>query len=177
MNYAQLRTMDISDGEGIRVSLYVSGCNFHCHNCYNKKQQSFTYGKPYTQETEQQILSYLSKPYIAGLSLLGGDPLWQDYEGLHQLQQLCKKAHKMNKDVWIWSGFTWEEIFQKVATDDLNGYKIMQQMLIEECDIWVDGLYVDNLRDLSLKWRGSSNQRIIDIKQSLEQGKVVLYNC
>lgn len=177
MNYAQLRTMDISDGEGIRVSLYVSGCNFHCHNCYNKKQQSFTYGKPYTQETEQQILSYLSKPYIAGLSLLGGDPLWQDCEGLHQLQQLCKKAHKMNKDVWIWSGFTWEEIFQKVATDDLNGYKIMQQMLIEECDIWVDGLYVDNLRDLSLKWRGSSNQRIIDIKQSLEQGKVVLYNC
>lgn len=173
MNYAQLRTMDISDGEGIRVALYISGCNFHCHNCYNKEAQSFTYGHPYAKETEQQILSYLSKPYIAGLSLLGGDPLWQDYEGLHQLQQLCKKVHKMNKTVWIWSGFTWEEIFSKVYTDDLNGHRIMQQILVEECDVWIDGRYVDSSRDLSLKWRGSSNQRIIDIQQSLKQGKVI----
>lgn len=173
MNYVQLRTMDISDGEGIRVALYVSGCSFHCVNCFNKEAQSFTYGKPYTQETEQQILSYLSKPYIAGLSLLGGDPLWQDYEGLYQLQQLCKKVHKMNKTVWIWSGFTWEEIFSKVSTDDLNGYRIMQQILVEECDVWIDGRYVDSSRDLTLKWRGSSNQRIIDIQQSLKQGKVI----
>lgn len=173
MNYAQLRTMDISDGDGIRVALYVSGCNFHCLNCYNKQEQNFAYGKPYTQKTEKQILSYLSKPYIAGLSLLGGDPLWQDYEGLHQLQQLCKKVHKLGKNIWIWSGFTWEEIFPEIVTNDLNRHKIMQQILIEECDIWVDGRYIDSLKDLTLKWRGSSNQRVIDIKQSITTNSIV----
>lgn len=176
MNYSNIIETDIANGKGVRVSLFVSGCNFHCVNCFNKEAQDFNYGKPYTQETEEQILSYLSKPYIAGLSLLGGDPLWQDYEGLYQLKQLCKKVHKMNKSIWIWSGFTWEEIFPKVSIDNLNGHRIMQQMLIEECDVWVDGKYVDSLKDLTLKWRGSSNQRIIDVKQSLKLNKVAPYN-
>ena len=173
MNYSNIIETDIANGQGVRVSLFASGCNFHCVNCFNKEAQSFTYGHPYAKETEQQILSYLSKPYIAGLSLLGGDPLWQDYEGLHQLQQLCKKVHNLDKNIWIWSGFTWEEVFPKIVTDNLNEHRIMQQMLIEECDIWIDGPYVDSLRDLTLKWRGSSNQRIIDIQQSLKQGKVI----
>lgn len=173
MNYAQLRTMDISDGEGIRVALYVSGCKFHCLNCYNKDQQDFTYGHPYTQKTEEQILSYLSKPYIAGLSLLGGDPLWQNEDGLASLAGLVKKAKSMGKTVWLWSGFTWEQVFPNIVTDEFNTHRVMQQALIQLCDVWVDGPYIDDLRDLRLKWRGSSNQRVIDVQQSLNQGRVI----
>lgn len=173
MNYSNIIETDIANGQGVRASLFVSGCNFHCINCFNKEAQSFTYGKPYTQETEQQILSHLSKPYIAGLSLLGGDPLWQDNCGLVSLIRLADETKKMGKTVWIWSGFTWEEIFPSISLDELNAHKIYQQNLISRCDVWIDGPYIDSLKDLSLKWRGSSNQRIIDIQQSLKQGEVI----
>lgn len=173
MNYSNIIETDIANGQGVRVSLFVSGCNFRCINCFNKEAQSFSYGKPYTQETERQILSYLSKPYIAGLSLLGGDPLWQDNCGLVSLIHLVDETKKMGKTIWIWSGFTWEEIFSNISLDELNAHKIYQQNLISRCDVWVDGPYIDNLRDLSLKWRGSSNQRIINIQQSLKQGEVI----
>ena len=173
MNYSNIIETDIANGQGVRVSLFVSGCNFHCDNCFNTKAWDFTYGHPYTQETEEQILSYLSKPYIAGLSLLGGDSLWQNEDGLASLAGLVKKAKGMDKTVWLWSGFTWEQVFPNIVTDEFNTHRAMQQALIQLCDVWIDGPYIDNLRDLRLKWRGSSNQRVIDVQQSLNQGKVI----
>lgn len=158
--------MDISNGPGIRVSLFVSGCQFHCYNCFNKEAQDYNYGKPYTEETEYQIIKLVSKPHIAGLSILGGDPLWQNEKDIFDLARLAIKIREeLNKNIWIWSGFTWEQIFNDPNIPD-EDVKIMnaRRHLINNCDVFVDGPYKDNLRDLRLKWRGSSNQRIIDIQ-------------
>lgn len=173
MNYASIRKMDIANGEGVRVSLFVSGCNFHCKNCFNKEAQNFEHGHEYTQDTEDKILSLVSKPYIAGLSILGGDPLWQSEEDIKSyLIPLVEKIKFLNKTVWLWSGFTWEEINYNPISSSLIDQR---KHLIDKCDVFVDGRYKDDLRDLKLKWRGSSNQRVIDIQKTLESNDIVLY--
>lgn len=163
MNYAKIKYFDIANGEGIRISLFVSGCKFHCINCFNEITWNFNHGNLYTEQTEQSIIQFLSKPYVKGLSLLGGDPLWQTEEDINQLISLVNKTKSMNKTVWIWSGFTWEELSP------------VQHKLIDLCDVFVDGRYIDELRDLTLKWCGSSNQRVIDVQKSLKNNSVVLY--
>lgn len=175
MNYASIKQMDISNGPGIRVSLFVSGCQFHCLNCFNKEAQNYNYGTPYTEETEKAIYELVSNPHIAGLSILGGDPLWQTNEDIFKLISLVKKIKELNKNIWIWSGFTWEELFGD--PNNPNDIKIMnaQGLLIRSCDVFVDGRYIDELRDLRLKWRGSSNQRIIDVQKSISENKIVLF--
>lgn len=189
MKYASIKKMDISNGEGIRVSLFVSGCKFHCPGCFNEEVQSFDYGKDYTQATEDLILKEVSKPYIKGLSLLGGDPLWQDMDGLKQLRQLVQKVHDLDKTVWIWSGFTWEELLRKGRLTDRMADKeweivsidIQKLCLVCDCDVFVDGLFEYDKKDLSLAWRGSRNQRVIDVNKTLDyftkthEDKVVLY--
>lgn len=155
--------MDIANGEGVRVSLFVSGCKFHCKNCFNQITWDFNHGNPYTEQTEQSIIQFLSKPYIKGLSILGGDPLWQSKEDINQLVSLANKVKSINKDIWIWSGFTWEELSP------------IQHKLIDLCDVFVDGKYIDELKDLTLKWCGSSNQRVIDIQKSLKQNHIILH--
>ena len=170
MKYASIKKMDISNGEGIRVSLFVSGCNFHCKNCFNQKAQDFNYGKEYTEQTESYILEQLNKPYIKGLSLLGGDPLWQDVDGLKQLRQLVQKVHNLGKTVWIWSGFVYENLLDGSGLSEEANERIL---LVRECDVFVDGLFEDDKKDLSLAWRGSRNQRVIDMNKTKD--KVVLY--
>ena len=173
MNYSSLRRMDISNGTGIRVSLFVSGCNFHCPDCFNQESQSFEYGKPYTEDTCGTILNLVSNPYVSGLSILGGDPLWQDETGLKELITLANLVHtKPNKTVWLWSGFTWEEIMQ--ASNESSTETQLRRELVKTCDIFVDGRFDKNLKDLTLKWRGSSNQRVIDVQQSLANNKIIL---
>lgn len=166
MNYAKIKHYDIVNGEGVRTSLFVSGCQFHCKDCFNPETWNFNYGKPYTQKTTDHILSTLKPPYIDGLSILGGDPLWQDEEGTSQLIDLVKQVKSIGKTVWIWSGFTWEQ---------LPALSQSKQNLVQLCDVMIDGLYNNILRDLRLKWRGSSNQRVIDIQKTLNRQKVVLY--
>lgn len=176
MKYAVIKKMDITNGEGIRVSLFVSGCKFHCKNCFNLEAQNFSYGKEYTQETVDRIKEYLNKPSIKGISILGGDPLWQTNEDMEQLVELCKIVHSLDKNVWIWSGFTWEDIFKKIPDNVVDASIInTQQELIAECDVFVDGPFVEELKNLSLAWRGSSNQRVIDVQKSLKEKKIVLY--
>lgn len=170
MKYASIKKMDISNGEGIRVSLFVSGCNFHCPGCFNEEVQSFDYGKNYTQATEDLILKEVSKPHIKGLSLLGGDPLWQDMDGLKQLRQLVQKVHNLDKTVWIWSGFTWENLLDGSGLSEEANERIL---LVCDCDVFVDGLFEYDKKDLSLAWRGSRNQRVIDMNKTKD--KVVLY--
>lgn len=171
MNYAKIKHLDIANGEDIRTSLYVSGCNFHCKDCFNPETWDFKYGNLYTEDTEKEILNTLNE-HVSGLSLLGGDPLWQDLDGIQKLIDLCKKVKEKNKNIWIWSGFTWEEIFSKDKQEEID---IKRRELISICDIWVDGKFECEKRDLNLKWRGSSNQRVIDIKKTLSLNKIVSY--
>lgn len=169
--------MDISNGPGIRVSLFVSGCNFHCKNCFNQEAQSYSYGEFYTQDTKTEILSLVSSPHISGLSILGGDPMWQTNESIMDLIELCEEAHKLNKTVWIWTGFTWEDIFTDrnfVLDREAIDYSFRQE-LVKQADVLIDGPFVDNFKDLNLHWKGSSNQRVIDVKKSLKANKPILY--
>lgn len=181
MNYSLIRSMDISNGEGIRVSLFVSGCKFHCPDCFNQEAQSFDYGKPYAPDTEQKILELVSNPYVAGLSILGGDPLWQSEEDIEQLCHLASEVKKRNKTVWLWSGFTWEEVvtnrppFILFGATDEEKLAYSRLHLVETSDVFIDGRYEKDLKDLTLKWRGSSNQRVIDVKKSIVAKQVVLY--
>ena len=176
MNYSYIYPCDVVNGLGCRVSLFVSGCKFHCDKCFNAPQQDFNYGHKYTQETKEKLLELISRPYIKGLSILGGDPLWQDNDGLWQLVELCENVHKLGKDIWIWSGFTWEQIFPKVSLDEIYETTLYRQYLIEETDVFVDGRFEKDKKDLTLKWKGSSNQRVINVRKSLIENKIVLFD-
>lgn len=159
MNYQKINLFDIANGLGIRVSLFVSGCNFHCKGCFNSQAWDFNSGAPFTEKEEDLIIDRLKHPDFKGLSILGGDPLWQDDDGLNQLIRLCQKVHKLGKDIWIWSGFSLDEI--------IEGTNPLRLELIKNCDYFIDGRFVEKCKDLSIAWRGSTNQHIIDIKSAL----------
>lgn len=160
MRYGQIRRYDIANGVGIRTSVFVTGCTRHCPNCFNVEYQDFNAGNEWTQKETDLLIKYLQDPNIEGLSILGGEPM-QNAEGLVDIIHEVKK--KVNKTIWVWSGYLFEEIVK-----DPVKFK-----LLSECDILVDGPFVDALKDPALWFRGSSNQRVIDIKKSLEEGKVV----
>lgn len=186
MFYSGVNKFDIANGPGIRISLFVSGCSFYCKNCFNQEAQSFTNGSLYTPETEQKILSLLSNPYVRGLSLLGGDPLWQAPDDIREwLIPLVQRTKLLNKDVWIWTGFTWEEIFKKephgspqtIQDAVQRTQQRARQELISLCDVLVDGRFIDEQKDLTLPYCGSRNQRVIDIQKTLKNknGEIILY--
>lgn len=165
MNYSGIKYADMINGTGIRVSLFVSGCNHACKNCFNKETWNQNYGNPFTEKEENEIINYFKKygKTIKGLSLLGGDPTFP--ANINPLIKFLKKfkTELPDRDIWIWSGFTWEEILS-----DNN-----RKNLIELCDVLIDGKFKEELKDLNLKWCGSSNQRVINIKKSLLENKVV----
>lgn len=168
MNYSQLITCDTANGEGVRTSLFVSGCTNHCPGCFNQEAQDFNYGKLYTQDTENILLDCIKQPYISGLSILGGDPLCQDDMGLITLNFLAHKVHSLGKTVWLWTGFKWEDF------NFTNNFSL-QSLLLSACDVVVDGPFVEVEKDLSLAFRGSRNQRIIDVRKTLGKGEIILY--
>lgn len=168
MNFAKINLFDIANGEGLRVSLFLSGCKFQCKDCFNEEAWDFNYGKKFTEDYEKLILERLAHPDFRGLSLLGGDALWQDEDGLRQLINLCQKVHSLGKDIWLWSGFTWEEVMNPVP---LSKQEELRQELIKNCDIFVDGRFHSHEKDLSIAWRGSRNQRIINVKDKLAIGE------
>lgn len=171
MNYANIISCDIANGEGVRTSLFVSGCTNHCQGCFNEEAQDFNCGQPYTSETEQTILEQVSKPYIAGLSILGGDPLCQNNDGFAHLIELVDAVHDIGKNVWLWTGFVWEDLVN-LPVDYHNG---LMYHLITSCDVVVDGPFIEFQKDLTLAWRGSSNQRVIDVKATLASNNIILY--
>ena len=168
MNYSQLIACDTANGEGIRTSLFVSGCTNHCPGCFNQEAQDFNYGELYTQDTENILLDCIKQPYISGLSILGGDPLCQDDMGLITLNFLAHKVHSLGKTVWLWTGFKWEDF------NFTNNFSL-QSLLLSACDVVVDGPFVEAEKDLSLAFRGSRNQRIIDVRKTLGKGEIILY--
>ena len=162
MRYNKIRKMDISNGPGVRVSIFMQGCTFNCKNCFNKETHDFNGGRDFTDETIERVLELCNFDYIVGLSILGGEPLHLlNIEGTTRLVKRFKEKYP-NKNIWIWSGF----LFDK----DLNDKEILKYI-----DVLVDGQYKDELYDPNLKYCGSSNQRVIDVKKSLSKNKIVLF--
>lgn len=162
MKYAQLRKYDVANGEGIRSTIFVTGCTHGCKGCFNREYWDFTYGQDWDDEATRTIIDYLKDPAVSGLTLLGGEPM-QNLELTDVLREIKKEV---NKSIWVYSGYTYEAILKDPGRLEL----------LKECDILVDGLFVEKLKNLKLKFRGSENQRIIDIKKSLESGETVLYD-
>lgn len=164
MRYAKIRKMDISNGEGVRVSLFVQGCSFHCKNCFNQETWDFNGGKEFTTAEIQKIIELANKDYIAGLSVLGGEPLHNNNvdEVFHIVATFKEKFP--NKDIWLWTGFKFED-----AIKDSK-----RKFILRNVDVLIDGQFEEDKKDLTLKWRGSSNQRVIDCKKSLLENKIIL---
>ena len=173
MNYATIKWTDIANGEGVRVSLFVSGCTHRCKNCFNEIAWDFAYGQPFDEKTQESILNALDSGYIAGLSLLGGEPLEpQNQEALYPFVKKVKQRYPQ-KTVWCYTGFTFDDKSGKLKEERKNTG--VTEKLISLFDVLVDGAYIEELKDVRLKFRGSSNQRVIDVQKSLAKGETVLY--
>lgn len=174
MNYAEIKYNDIANGIGIRTSLFVSGCRHHCKNCFNYMTWDFDYGKIFDEAVESAILKSVEPSWINGLSLLGGEPF--EPENQPALLNLLKKfkAQYPQKDVWCYSGFLFEEITGKTEQKS-RCFTDISTELLNYIDVLVDGRFDEDKKSVMLKFRGSSNQRIIDIKQTLAQDEIVLY--
>jgi len=169
MNYADLRPIDVANGPGIRVSLFVSGCTHRCKECFNPETWDFGYGSPFTEEEVSAILTHLAPAHIRGLSLLGGEPF--EPENQSAVLRLVRRVREVypDKDVWCYSGYLYEALREgKVGSHS--------RALLEQLDVLVDGPFVIEKKDLSLRFRGSSNQRLIDVPESLRTGAVVLWD-
>lgn len=203
MRYAQIRSLDISNGENVGVALFVQGCHFHCKNCFNSETWDFNGGKDWTPEIKEKFLELIDRPYIKRISLLGGEPLAdENLEGVLNLVTEINKRfnniqdivyrkqnnHNMlientdktrllsaSKTIWIYSGYRFEDIFNDSVylTKDCAGWK--RREIVKQCTVMVDGRYVDAQRDINLKWAGSTNQRVINIKETFEKGEVIIY--
>lgn len=161
MRYSKIRKMDISNGPGVRVSVFMQGCTFNCKNCFNPETHDFNEGKEFNDDVIDKIIELCSKDYVVGLSILGGEPMHaKNIDGTTKLAKAFKEKYP-DKTIWAWTGF----LFDK----DLKDKEVMKYI-----DVLVDGRYKDELHDFRLKWRGSSNQRVIDVQKSLKQNKIVL---
>jgi anaerobic ribonucleoside-triphosphate reductase activating protein len=161
MRYNKIRKMDIADGPGVRVSIFLQGCTFNCKNCFNPETHDFKGGQEFTDETIEEVLNLCNKEFITGLSILGGEPMHPlNIKGTIKLAKAFKERYP-EKTIWSWSGFLIDNIVDKEILNYL--------------DVLVDGQYVDELHNPTLKWCGSENQRVIDVKKTLKKGEVVLY--
>lgn len=166
----------MNNGDGLRVVLWLSGCSHHCYNCQNPQTWNPNSGIPFDESAKQEIFNELSKNYISGITLSGGDPLCEN--NLSEVLSLVEKIRNLfqNKTIWLYTGYLWENLINvNCPLDSEWENRILRKSIIELCDVLIDGEYIDEQRDITLKWRGSSNQRVIDVKQSLTQNKIVLY--
>lgn len=173
-NYVKIKNFSIENGEGIRTSIFFSGCEFACRGCFNKDIQDFNVGKPFTKEVYENEIKPTINEHIAGISVLGGEPLHpKNLSATFNLLRWFKRDFP-NKTIWVWSGYTLEELLSDeymIKTPIFN----MMELILENIDILVDGRFVEREKDLTLRFRGSKSQRVIDVQQSLAQKKVVLY--
>lgn len=171
MNYGNIKKNDIANGEGVRVSLFVSGCTNHCFNCFQPETWDFEYGQPFTSQTTQEILDALQPSYIQGITLLGGDPFeMSNQEELVKLLRMIKEKYPQ-KNVWAYTGF----ILDQDLLDGGRRHGPHTDEMLSYIDVLVDGPFMNNQKNISLKFRGSENQRVIDLKKSLKEQKVILY--
>lgn len=162
MNYHKIEKTSVANGEGIRVVLWVSGCSLHCRGCHNPETWNVNSGKLFDESVKQELFEALDKPYIKGITFSGGHPL--ENENISEVYNLCKEIKEKypTKDIWLYTGYIFE---------DITSYLILKYI-----DVVVDGKYIEEEKDITLKWRGSRNQRVISVQQSLKENKIVLYN-
>ena len=172
MYYGTIKKFDIANGEGVRVTLFVSGCRNHCKNCFQPQTWDFDYGEPFTEETQEQILEWLEPSYVNGLTLLGGEPF--EPENQRALVPFLRRVRERypQKTVWSFSGFTLEEL----KDENCRGRFEVTDEMLSLLDVLVDGRFVEELKNISLRFRGSSNQRLIDMNETRRQGKIVLWD-
>ena len=168
----------MNNGEGLRVVLWLSGCSHNCKGCQNPQTWDAKSGIHFDENAKEELFKELEKDYISGITLTGGDPLHRNNlkEVLLLLEEI--KSKYPNKSIWLYTGYVFEDIFNKIyGTDYIDNYNVdfLRQVIIYKCDVLVDGTYIEEQRDVTLKWRGSSNQRVIDVKESLEQNTIVLH--
>lgn len=175
MNYHKIEKTSIANGTGIRVVLWVSGCSLHCRGCHNPETWSLKSGKLFDENAKKELFEALDKPYIKGITFSGGHPLEDE-----NVECVCNlileiKDKFPEKDIWLYTGFKYEDIIEP-KNCKLNDIHLLRAIIIKNCDVVVDGAYIDCLRDITLKWKGSSNQRVIDVKETLKKERIVLYN-
>lgn len=170
MYYGNIKRLDIANGDGVRVSLFVSGCRNHCEGCFQPETWNFEYGQPFTLETEETILKALEPSYVDGLTLLGGEPF--EPENQRELLKLLRKVRMQypKKDIWCYSGYTLEQI-----QGAMHPHCEASDEMLSLIDVLVDGRFEQDQKDISLKFRGSANQRILDLKRTLETGQIIPY--
>lgn len=165
MYYSKIKMNDVANGPGLRVSLFTSGCTHHCKGCFQPETWNFNNGKPYTQESQNSVIEKSRNKYIAGLSLLGGDPL-DNVDDILGLLKEYRETFGNTKTIWLWTGYLFEEII-----NDENRSKVLPLV-----DVIIDGEFIEEQKDITLKYMGSSNQRVIDVPKTLETGSIVLYD-
>ncbi|EQF27272.1 anaerobic ribonucleoside-triphosphate reductase activating protein [Clostridioides difficile CD160] len=164
MKYAEIRKFDVSNAPGVRTTLFVSGCTHNCKGCFNKDLQDFNYGDVWSNKVEDKIILYLKNDNIVGLNILGGEPLQQIKD--NDLIDFLKRVKiETNKNIWLWSGYLFEEILRDLS----------RKIFLDYIDVLIDGKFDISKRDISLKYRGSSNQRVIEVQKSLKENQIVLY--
>lgn len=170
MNIAKIVTYDVANGPGIRISIWVSGCRRHCPGCFNQEAQNFEYGEKFTEETLETIMTYAKSQNHDGFSFLGGEPFEEENERMLTVLARSIKRHRQSitQDTWCWTGYTWEELMDDCRRGHMH-------MLLKDIDVLVDGPFIEEKKDISLLWRGSSNQRIIDVRKSFEADRPILY--
>lgn len=170
MNYAGIKLADCANGIGCRNVLFVSGCTHHCKGCFNPDTWDFHYGNPWTKEKEEKLVESLMPPYVDGLTILGGEPM--EVRNQAGIVNLVRETKKIGKTVWIYSGYTWEEL---TDPNNLRCHGEYTDEILSLIDVLVDGEFQEELKDISLKFRGSSNQRIIDVPKTLQEGRIELH--
>ena len=186
MRYHNITTADMMNGEGLRVVLWLSGCSHKCRNCQNPQTWDADSGIPFDEDAKEELFRELDKDYILGLTLSGGDPLFE--ENLDDVLELVNEIRLSfpQKSIWLYTGYTWNQImdyepmidpdeFDYIEESYIDGLYEKRKQIISLCDVLVDGRYIDTKRDITLHWRGSLNQRVIDIKKSIQKGKIVLW--
>lgn len=178
MNYHNITYPDQNNGDGLRIVLWVAGCEHHCVNCQNQQTWSPQNGIPFDENAMNEILNELKKDYISGITFSGGDPLHpKNVQNVLKIVDEIRVSYPA-KNIWLYTGYTWEQIMHPVITD-INSEQLkmlqMRKELASKCDVLIDGRYIDELRDVSLHWRGSSNQRVINVQETLKQNQIVLW--
>lgn len=179
MRIAQIRSLDISNGIGVGVSLFVQGCSFHCYNCFNADTWDFNGGTEWTKEIEDKFIELANRPYVQRVSILGGEPLHS--KNLLEIYNLCRKIKDVfpKKAVWLYTGYIIEDFWtptENIVTGEFNNNRMFRSEILKYIDVLVDGRYINELKDISLKFRGSSNQRLIDVQRSLEMKSLRFLN-
>ncbi len=165
MRYSKIRKYDVTNGPGVRVTIFVSGCTHNCEDCFNKELQDFEHGKKWTEESENEFMEYVKNPMVVGINVLGGEPLQQLMDNclLNLLKRV--KLEYPQKNIWMWTG----DLFEEAIKND------RKKALIECADVLIDGQFEKDKRNIKLKYRGSENQRVIDVKETLKKGEIVNY--